>query len=53
MSMGGNNMGNEMTAPTSSSGTGSMGGSVPNIPANNNSNDYIYNSMREYQITVR
>ena len=53
MSMGGNNMGNEMTAPTTTSGTGSMGGSVPSIPANNNSNDYIYNSMREYQITVR
>ena len=45
-------MGNEMKTPSTSSGTGSMGGSVPRIPANNNSNNYIYNSMREYQISV-
>tara|TARA_B100000965_G_C19513718_1_gene723122 strand:- start:419 stop:1243 length:825 start_codon:yes stop_codon:yes gene_type:complete len=33
-----------------SSGTGSMGGSVPRIPSSNNDNNYIFNGLREYQI---
>ncbi len=33
-----------------SSGTGSMGGSVPKIPSSNNDNTYIFNGLREYQI---
>ena len=46
------NMGDGSQASTSTSGSSSMGSSVPRIPASNNSNDYIYNSMREYQISV-
>ena len=35
---------------STTSGTGSMGGTVPRIPANNNDNTYIYSGYREYQI---
>tara|TARA_B100000902_G_scaffold153376_1_gene149913 strand:- start:3518 stop:5038 length:1521 start_codon:yes stop_codon:yes gene_type:complete len=49
-SLGGGDGSQGQDGSTSSSGTGSMGGSVPRIPSFNGDNTYVFNGLREYQI---